>query len=285
MGARISCLGINTTEDPTSPVAMPREIEPDQESLDILSLMESPHSNSTRRAGNPCCGVCLFPLSKGVRPSNADADPRYESREKFGLKAVEASSSRGCRFCRRIFRLALSCGAVGLCIDQRDEPRMLTVTKSDGTSTRFIFMVPMDFPWRKLPRTYRLCRGRETIKMTSTADDDVLDQAKLWWEICMRKHKCQEVHHSFKPTRLLRLEHKPDNTVIWLVSVTSPVQYVALSHRWSKETAETSLCSSNLQQRVEKGILVTELPRLSKFTFATSDCFIVCKTFYRLSDF
>lgn len=254
---------------------MPTELKTDQGPLDILSLMKHPCSSDSRGAGNPNCGVCLLPLRKGARPSNVDADLVHYYGQAFGLKEVEASSSRGCRFCRNIFKFALSCGADDLWV-RHDFHLFLIATKSDGTFTRFIFTVPLKVPCEDLPRGLRLCRGRETIKMTSTADDHVIDQAKLWWETCMRKHKCQEGYRPYKPTRLLRLE--PNDTVIRLVTVTQPVQYVALSHRWSKETEEISLSSLNLYQRIEMGILITQLPRLSKLAFITSGFFIICKT-------
>lgn len=202
----------------------------------------------------------------------------------FRLKEVEASSSRGCEFCREILKFALSCGAIDLSTDQASDPRCLEVITSDETSSRFIFVVPLAFPYepRRKALKSRLCRGKETIKMNSTADDHVIDQAKLWWEACIRKHKCQPVSCSYKPTRLLRLEHKSNDTVIWLVTVTQPVQYVTLSHRWSKETEEISLSWSNLHRRMERGILATELPRLSKFAFTLPALRFLCSVWISL---
>lgn len=265
---------------------MPTELKTEQEPLDIRSLVEPPSEcSSETRAGNPNCGICLLPLSKGARPSNIDADPHDRfGRQVFGPKEIEASSSRGCEFCRNLFKFALSCCTDGLWV-RHEWHLFLVAPKSDGTFTRFIFTVPPEVPCEDLPPAIRLCRGRETIEMTSTADDHVIDQAKLWWETCVRKHKCQEVYRTYKPTRLLRLEPKPNDTVVRLVTVTQPVQYVALSHRWSKETEEISLTSSNLHQRIEKGILVAQLPRLSKLAFVTSGFFIVYKACYHLSHF
>lgn len=264
---------------------MPTELITDQEPLDIRSLMEPPCAcASENRAGNPNCGVCLLPLSKGARPSNIDADHVHFWGQVFGPKEIEASSSRGCEFCRNISKFALSCGGDGLWV-RHDWHLFVVAPKSDGTFKRFIFTVPPEAPCEDLPPAIRLCRGRETVKMRSTADDHVLDQAKLWWETCVRKHKCQEVQCTYKPTRLLRLEPEPNDTVIRLATVTQPVQYVALSHRWSKETEEISLTWSNLHQRIDNGILIAQLPRLSKLVFVSSGFFIVYKTCHRLSHF
>lgn len=238
----------------------------------ILSLVEDP-SSWHQNASNPRCGVCLFPLGPGTWPSKMDIkeecnrDPRRFGPEELD---VEASASRGCTFCNNIDKFGLQCRAVELSLDKNG----VSLTKSDGTITSFIFVVPPTRLYNDLPRElerecsllgkHRLCRGLGTIKMNSTADYHVLDQAKLWWETCVRRHNCQGGRSSFTPTRLLRIEHRSDDTVIRLVAVTQPVQYVALSHRWSQETEKISLSRSNQLERMGKGILSIELPRLSE---------------------
>lgn len=226
-------------------------------------------SERGRGASHPRCGVCLFLLKPGIRASNNDTEEKIcYLAEWFGRKGFEASARRGCTICKKIIKFALRCGAPELCIDKDGTCRRITIFKSDGTWTNFIFVVPPTAPYADLLRyPHRLCRGLGTIKMKSTADDHVLDRAQLWWEMCIRDHKCQEGRCSYTPTRLLRLENRFDDTIVWLTTVAEPVQFVALSHRWSKETEKISLSSLNLHERMENGIPSTELPRLSEFNF------------------
>lgn len=51
--------------------------------------------------------------------------------------------------------------------------------------------------------------------------------------------------------------------------LTEPVEYLTLSHRWSEETLDVSLVNSNRSDRMENGIMSSDLPRLGEYTFVS----------------
>lgn len=65
---------------------------------------------------------------------------------------------------------------------------------------------------------------------------------------------------SFRPTRLLYLGNKDQETIRLVESEDSCTTYAALSHRWSAETEHVRLEHSNISQRKQDGISLGELP-------------------------
>lgn len=113
-----------------------------------------------------------------------------------------------------------------------------------------------------------ICRGLGTVSIRGTAENWVLDEARLWWERCTQEHNCRAEPGTYIPRRLLRVERASGQTagVVRLVEdLAEPVEYVALSHRWSEETKAVSLVNSNRCKRMEEGVLSSALPRLSEF--------------------
>lgn len=229
-----------------------------------------------RGAGQPRCGVCLFPLGTGARPSNVDVDEDLSriqhTMANSTLREFQVSAARGCAYCINILNFALGHGAVQLRLKQGSEWRGIVIYRENGTSENFLFVAPPNKSHKDLNnRGYNfVCRGLGAASIKGTAEEEVLDKARLWWDRCDREHKCRPQPCSFIPRRLLRVEHCPDETatVVWLVEdPTTPVEYVALSHRWSEETRSVSLVNSNRRQRMENGVLSSDLPRLSESGF------------------
>lgn len=229
-------------------------------------------SSSARGEGHPKCGVCLFPLCPDAKPSHIDVERLSLIRNTAVLstgRAFQMSADRGCTSCRAVSDFAAEHGAVDLELEQRSSWWEIAIYRDDGTSESFVFLAPPD----KTPEDMddqehnSICRGHGAASIKGTVEDEVLGKARLWWERCIREHRCQTGPSSFRPRRLLRLEHSPDETetVVRLVQdLTEPVEYVALSHRWSEETLAVSLVNSNHSERMEKGLLSSDLPRLSE---------------------
>ncbi|KAJ0109411.1 Uncharacterized protein J7T55_000336 [Diaporthe amygdali] len=251
------------------------------EPIDITSLMEASSDvapfrgepKGSRGAGKPRCGVCLFLLSPGAHPSNIDADKDITQTVgtylKFTRKEFVASADRGCTSCRNILKFALHRGAIQLESDQGPFWRGISISDSRMTHGYFIFLTQHTIPMTDSYQGYPLiCRGNATANLEGTAENRVLDRARRWWEMCNSEHNCRRRPCSYIPRRLLRIEHNSDETasVVWLVEdLTEPVEYIALSHRWSEETKAISLLNSNRCQRIEEGLPCSHLPHLSEF--------------------
>lgn len=232
-----------------------------------------------RAAGKPRCGVCLFPLGPGARSSNVDVDedlyPIKHTMAKSTLREFQVSAARGCTFCDSILNFALGRGAVQVKFKQASHWRGVVISRENGTFENFLLLAPPNKSHEELNNQEFnfVCRGLGAASIKGTAEDEVLDKARLWWDRCTREHHCRPQPCSYIPHRLLRIDHRPDETatVVWLVEdLTAPVEYVALSHRWSEETKAVSLVNSNRRQRMEKGVLSSNLPRLSESAFMFS---------------
>lgn len=252
----------------------------DLEPVDIASLMRqvpltfgNPFGmeyEGARGAGKPRCGVCLFHLVPGAKPSNVDADEDLSLIENTWARSTrrefQASADRGCPFCRNILNFALNHGATDLSLKQQSGWRGVSITMENGAVEPFVFLVPPnDENYYKGHSS--ICRGLGTASIKGTAENEVLDEARLWWERCTQEDGCRAGPCTYTPRRLLHVEPASGQTaaVVRLVEdLTEPVEYVALSHRWNEETKAVSLVNSNRCQRMEEGVLSSELPRLSK---------------------
>lgn len=255
--------------------------------VDIRSLMETPmywqmndpfkyEDPSARGAGKPRCGVCLFPLVGGATASNVDADEDLSlfksSWATSTRREFRASAARGCTYCASILSFAHDNGAIELKLSQRDFWRGIVIIKDlRGSHETFVFLAPPGKTHEDLDggKHSSIGRGVGAASIKCSAENEVLDKARSWWETCSEKHDCRTGPRCDTPTRLLRLEHSPDEnaTVVWLVEgITQPAEYVALSHRWSEETKIVSLVNSNWLERIEKGMSSTDLPRLMQDT-------------------
>lgn len=231
-------------------------------------------SLESRGMAKPRCGICQFRLSTGKQPSSVSENEYTVSDcedEAAGLLPdLQVSAHRGCTSCRNILNFFLRQGAVKAEI-RRPAARWLEIriTRSDKTFQDFVFMTDPTFSPDELSRIYPpLGRGLRAAEIKSTADNQTLDQARHWWEICSREHHCQVGPCSYIPRRLLRLKYTADDaaTVVSLVEdLTEPVEYVALSHRWSEETKAVSLLTSNRRQMLDNGLLSSDLPCLSMY--------------------
>jgi len=108
-------------------------------------------------------------------------------------------------------------------------------------------------------------RKTPDILFTNPISPAGIAKVKEWIHTCDSEHTKCSVHdgsgstaRAFVPTRLMMLASST-NTIVRLVSLTEPVQYVALSYCWgSSEQSKTT--KSNVEAR--KGqIVVTELPQ------------------------
>lgn len=238
-----------------------------------------------RGAGKPRCGVCLFPLVAGATASNVDADEDLSfiksTRVEFTTKGFRASANRGCTYCARILSFARDNGAIDLDMFHFHFWRRIHITYKDfrRDPTTFVFLAALGKFHGDLDsgRHSSIGRGLGAASIQGTYEIEVLDKARLWWEMCSKEHDCRLGPRHYTPSRLLRLEHRPDEaaTVVWLVEgMTEPVEYVALSHRWSKETEAVSLFNSNRHERIKTGMLGFKLPRLSE-SASTSSAHVV----------
>lgn len=251
------------------------------EPVDIASLMSQVpltfgnpfgmEDEGARGAGKPRCGVCLFHLVPEAKPSNVDTDEDLSLIENTWARSTrrefQASADRGCPFCRNILHFALNHGATDLSLKQQSAWRGVSITMDNGTVEPFVFLAPPNDEDYDQGHS-SICRGLGTASIKGTAENKVIDQARLWWENCTREHDCRAGPCTYIPRRLLRLERDSDQTaaVVRLVEdLTEPVEYVALSHRWSEETKAVSLINSNRCERIERGVLISTLPRLSEF--------------------
>lgn len=224
-----------------------------------------------RGAGKPRCGVCLFHLVPGAKPSNVDADEDLSLIENTWARSTrrefQASAGRGCIFCRNILNFALNHGATDLSLKQQSNWRGVSITMENGTVEPFVFLAPPNAENYNQGHS-SICRGVGAVSIRGTAENEVLDEARRWWEGCTQEHNCRAEPCTYIPRRLLRVERASGQTaaVVRLVEdLTEPVEYVALSHRWSEETKAVSLVNSNRCERMEKGVLSSALPRLSEF--------------------
>lgn len=253
----------------------------DLEPIDIASLMRQVpltfgnpfgmEDEGARGPGKPRCGVCLFHLVPEAKPSNVDTDEDLSLIKNTWARSTrrefQASADRGCPFCRNILNFALNLGATDLSLKQQSDYRGISIAMQDGTFEPFVFLMPPSDEDPD-PGHSSICRGIGTVSIKGTAENEVLDEAKLWWERCTQEHNCRAGPCTYIPRRLLRVERASGQTaaVVRLVEdLTEPVEYVALSHRWSEETKAVSLVNSNRCERMEEGVLSSTLPRLSKF--------------------
>lgn len=220
------------------------------------------------------CGICQLPLSTGKQPSSVSENEYTvydcETRAAGLLPDLQVSANRGCTSCRNILNFFLRQCAVRADLQRRGVRWLeFRITRLDKTSQECVFMTDPTFSPEELSRIYPpLGRGLTAAEIKGTAENQTLDQARHWWEICRREHHCQVVPCSYIPRRLLRLEHTADDaaTVVSLVEdLAKPVEYVALSHRWSEETKAVSLLNSNRRQMLDNGLLSSELPCLSMY--------------------
>lgn len=227
-----------------------------------------------RGMAKPRCGICQFRLSSGKQPSSV-SEIEYTASdcedEAAGLLPdLQVSAHRGCTSCKNILNFFLRQGAVKAELQRRGARWLeIRIARSDKTFQDFIFMTDPTFSPDELSRIYPpLGRGLTAAEIKSTAENQTLDQARHWWEMCSREHRCQVGPCSYIPRRLLRLEHSADEaaTVISLVEdLAEPVEYVALSHRWSEETKAVSLLASNRRQMLDNRLLSSGLPRLRMY--------------------
>lgn len=238
-------------------------------------------SLKARGIAKPRCGICQFRLSTGKQPSSVDAEGHTallcEAEAPGLLPEFGISARRGCTSCTNIFNFLLRHGAVQADLQQRGARWLeIRIVRSDKTAQNFVFVTDPTFSPEELSRIYPpLGRGLAAAAIKGTAEDQTLGLAKHWWEMCTREHHCRVGPCSYIPHRLLRLEHNDDDEAATHVSLVEnlagPVEYVALSHRWSEETKAVSLLTSNRHQMSQRGLVSSQLPRLSAYISASAE--------------
>jgi len=220
-------------------------------------------------SGPWCCGVCLFELGFGIRPLEIDIVERNGAESVFWLSDYHEisyadmvqSSQRGCQVCKRFIEAFETFHASFVKAQwwpgrSGNRPRLVL----DQTQQVFELCVsPYDYS--EATPTFQPCICIRRKVPGSSRDGASLDQAARWLAECRNNHEqCGAKEVGFRPTRLLFLGDKVQNTIRLVENEASCPIYAALSHRWSKETQQVRLEHHNMAQRKQDGISLCEFP-------------------------
>ncbi|KAE8442968.1 hypothetical protein EG329_002506 [Mollisiaceae sp. DMI_Dod_QoI] len=219
------------------------------------------------------CGVCLFQLGFRTRPLEIDIIGTYGAESVFWTSDYHEisyvdlvrSSRRGCRSCKKIVE-AFNTFHTDFVKAQWWPGR------PSGRPHLVLGESQQVFELCVLPENYSdaiqsvqpcICTGRKL--PGSTRDATSLDQAARWLGTCQTDHEqCRAKDANFRPTRLLYLCDKDQETIQLVENEVSCPTYAALSHRWSEETQQVRLEHRNLAQRRQDGISLSEFPPMMR---------------------
>lgn len=215
------------------------------------------------------CGVCLFELGSGIGPLEIDIIGSYGAESVFWSSDCHEishadlvrSSQRGCQSCKKIIEafntFHTSFVKAQWWPGQSGERPRLVLGENQQV---FELCISPEMYSEAIPSVQPcICPGRKL--PGSTRDAASLDQAARWLAACRSDHEqCRAGNMSFRPTRLLYLGNKNQETIRLVESEDSCTTYATLSHRWSAETEQVRLEHSNISQRKQDGISLGELP-------------------------